>query len=296
MMRLSINTICRPEHRDLFALGGIFNPGAFQYEGDTFLICRREVYHDCRMFIPPVLVQCLSQALLWTNPCEVRLQGYHHGARLEDFRPIWHQDQLYVVHTQVYGGRIKPVLGVLDPNDSTLTRVSEITLPIAINPVEKNWVLGSDGDRLFLVYSLDPYMVFQWDGHDHWDQIRYDDPWQPSPVFQPRNSTNLLPLWGGYLGFWHCQWDQWYVQGAYFLDQDLNFVARTGPLFDGQSVRSGYKPGVLYLSSVTDPGPKDDYLDLWLGIADTSVGHARVAKDEIKYYLDFHGSITGSVE
>jgi predicted GH43/DUF377 family glycosyl hydrolase len=289
MMRLELNHIVGIQDTE-HAPGGIFNPGAFHYEGDTFLICRREQYHDCRVFIPPVLVQPLLNRS--ARRIKMTLQGYHAGARLEDFRPIWHQDQLYVIHTQVHERRIKPVLGIFDPNTCILRRVDDLALPITLRPVEKNWVLCSDGDALSLIYSLDPYRVFHRGTHQ-WIQTRMDDPWQPSPVFQPRNSTNLIPLWGGYLGFWHCQWDQWYVQGAYFLDGDLNFVSRTGPLFDGQSVRKGYKPGVLYLSSVTDPGPKDDYLDLWFGVADTSVAHARVLKAEIKYYLEFHGPVEG---
>lgn len=270
------------------SVGGLFNPGACVWQSRLLTLIRREQYHDCRTYVPPWLLW--AGAEIPSQP--LTLVGHHRQARLEDCRPFVWKDQILVTHTQVWNGRVKPTLSSLDPLNATLTRWDDLNLPIPLQRVEKNWVLVSDAqEELYLIYSLSPLIIFQRMGEGKWVQCTFDAGWKLP--FLPRCSTHLLPMWGGYLGFWHTKLDYQYVHGAYWLDGKLDFGARTGILFDSADVRSGFKPGVRYLSSWTPELNSGDHLRLWCGLADTSIESSLISTAQLKHALEFGGPLDG---
>ena len=275
------------------ARGGLYNPGAWRLRPDapTQVLLRREAAYPFlkRPSLVP-LYWCESPGILGTVLQETTIIGHHADARLEDFRPILFQDQVIVAHTSARDDQIKPVLSLFDPEARTLTRWDDFHLPIRLAPVEKNWVLATDGDTLYTVYALDPFTVFFFDTGHVWRRARlpYRTDWNAAVGKPPRNSCNLLPFAGGYLGWWHLIFDRWYVQGAYWVDWEFSDLRRTGILFDGQDVTDGFKPGVLYLSSQVDRG---DRLELWFGEGDAFTSVATVEKREIAERLGVEGDL-----
>lgn len=277
----------------LEAGGGLYNPGAWHDPiGDNvWLLLRRERAYPFikRPSVPPVVAFVTPTGLCLSHT--VSIIGHHADARLEDFRPILHRGQVIVAHTIARDDGIKPGLSILE--GTTLTRWDDLNLPIALAPVEKNWVLASDGETLFLVYSLDPLVVFaRLDGaiNGGWWRRLFVEPthWTSALGKPPRNSCNLVPFDGGWLGWWHIVLDQWYVQGAYWLDASFTLRARTGVLFDGQDVRDGFKPGVLYLSSqvLREAGGT---ISLYFGEGDAYSSTCTVGMDAVRDALRLEG-------
>ena len=124
-------------------------------------------------------------------------------------------------------------------------------MPIDLAPVEKNWVLFEHDGALHCLYRLDPLTVFVRDGERSWRLVRREENgWSAAFENVLSNSANLIPFMGGYLGFWHSIVDHRYVQGALLLDGSLQIRYSTGVLLDGEGVRHGYKPGVIYVSAL----------------------------------------------
>lgn len=266
------------------AAGGLYNPGAVvTRDGRRYLLVRRETTPDCsgpaHATIFELPARGLAHGLHWT----LVPIGHHADARLEDFRPFLFGEDCLIAHTVVRPGLIKPGLSLAGTAGPTLTRYDDWVLPsLPLRPVEKNWMLLACGADLYTVYSLDPLILFQrrpnpdtpgWVRHSatstHWT-ARIGQP--------PRLSTHLLPFEGGFLGWWHIVFDGAYAHGAYYLDQELRLSARTGILFDGAWVRSGFKPGVLYVTSQLDD---QDGILLFYGEGDAHSGMTRLAKADL---------------
>ena len=261
--------------------GGLYNPGAwYDHDGELWTLLRREPVARCGDEVrSPILTHWpFGFRALRDVPFVGRLVD-----RQEDCRPFLYRGETLVVHTEVPNGvlsssvrsaGIQPRMSRLvwehDEVDDTccLRAADQLALPRLLDPVEKNWVLLTRHDDLYLVYSLDPLVIYRRLVPGQWHLAVYQETdWTRRTGKPPRNSTHLLPFDGGWLGWWHLIFDGSYVTGAYWLDEKLTLQARTGILFDGQDVREGYKPGVLYLSSYVREDA--DHLRLFWGEADT---------------------------
>src|SRR5208283_3130002 len=135
----------------------------------------------------------------------------------------------------------------IDPYD-------DFDLPINLAYVEKNWVLFEHHGELHCLYRLDPLTIFSRNVHG-WRLIKEEENgWADQYPCMLSNSTNLIPFLDGYLGFWHTVLEGRYVQGAFLLDSDLRIKHKTDILLDGAAVQEGYKPGVLYVTSLVAHG------------------------------------------
>ncbi len=246
----------RIEHRRLVSRGdipgsngGIYNPGAVWRGGAILLLCRREIDYRFTPAVFPELLTFDPDTLELTDYRTLRTSGYPREARLEDFRCLAFRDLTLVAHSLVRRHRIKPVISVVDGH--TLRPFDAFELPVDAARVEKNWVLFVHEGALHCLYKLDPLTIFVRSRRGTWRLVkRTDNGWAWQIAHTLSNSANLLPFEGGYLGFWHTTAEDRYVQGAYFLTRDLRLKYRTGVLLDGRDVRDGFKPGVLYVSSL----------------------------------------------
>lgn len=269
--------------------GGIYNPGAWidPLDGQVHCVFRVETDYS---FQPSVIQPCSfkvgAEAGRWTEHLRLPL-GFDPETRFEDLRPFVFGQQLLVAGVRWkpsdrWGYPIKPVLAEWGYPDQ-MALVDEWILPTPYRPIEKNWVLLDAGGELYTVYSLSPLVIFRRDAEGHWVN-HVDDPndWQAElgGAFV-KNSTHLLPFRGGYLGWWHILRERTYLTGAYWLDQGLHLIAKTGVIFDGSEVVPApdiYKPGVLYISSQVFVG--DDVL-VFYGEGDSHSGVATIRQDDL---------------
>ncbi len=231
--------------------GGIYNPAAVPAGSAILLLCRREIDYRFTARVHPeaILVDPDSFAVLrhWT----LQKRGFPRSSRVEDFRLLAHRDELLVVHTLVTEDRIKPVISRV--SGRRLELFDELELPVAIDRVEKNWVLFERGGTIHCLYRLDPLTIFARKRRGSWTLVRREPSgWSGELEGGLSNSTNLIPFMDGFLGFWHTRLHGRYVQGAFLLDADLRLRFRTGVLLDGADVREGFKPGVLYVSALVE--------------------------------------------
>ena len=233
--------------------GGIYNPGAIKRGSGIVLLCRREIDYRFTPFVHPEQLTLDADTLAIREHRTLRRHDALDGVRIEDFRCIDYRADALVIHTTIRAGRIRPALSRVVAG--TLEPAGPIELPIATAPIEKNWVLFDHDDTLHCVYQLDPLTIFARQEGGDWRLVRREHNGWADRFRNPlSNSANLIPFMDGYLGFWHSIVDRRYVQGAVLLGRDLTIQYRTPVLLDGGTIRTGFKPGVLYVSSLVEHG------------------------------------------
>lgn len=260
--------IARGEFPD--SRGGIYNPGAVVENDVIMLLCRREVNYEFTTAVHPEIIVIDRQSLAVRSHRTLQKLGSHAGVRIEDFRLIDFNGQRLVTHTVVTASGIKPAISRI--TDAGLEPFDPFDLPLALNRVEKNWMLFEHESRLHCLYRLDPLTILVQSSRHRWELLKEEDNgWSARYPGLISNSANLIPFDGGYLGFWHTVVGGRYVQGALRLDRDLSIAAVTGVLLDGAEIRDGFKPGVLYVSSLVAQG---DRILAFYGEADSHTGVA----------------------
>ena len=233
--------------------GGIYNPGAVLTGEGIVLLARREIDYRFTPIVHAERIVLDPDTLEVTGHRTLRRRGYPDDARIEDFRLIGHAGELLAVNTIVHRGAIRPMLSRL--SGTHIEPADPLALPIALDPIEKNWVLFEHGGELHCLYKLDPLTIFARDARGRWRLVkRGHNGWADGFRGTLSNSANLIPFGDGRLGFWHSIVDGRYVQGAMLLGPDLELRARTGVLLDGVRAAHGHKPGVLYVSSLVAHG------------------------------------------
>jgi predicted GH43/DUF377 family glycosyl hydrolase len=231
--------------------GGIYNPGAVKRGSAIVLLCRREIDYRFSHVVHPECLTLDAGSLEVVERRTLRRRGYADDARIEDFRSIDHRGEALVIHTQVRQRQVRPVLARIV--DDRIEIAEPIALPLAMAPIEKNWVLFEHDGALHCLYQLDPLTVLVRRRDGVWRLVkREDNGWADGFRMPLSNSANLIPFMDGYLGFWHSVVERRYVQGALLLDRDFRLRFRTGILLDGGMVTAGYKPGVLYVSALVE--------------------------------------------
>lgn len=173
--------------RGSFSFGaGVFNPGAVNVEGKTYLLPRAEelAWADQKAdvtsyfsAVTPLLLTLDSENRLTS----ARAVGVEHAPdsathRLEDFRlfrfrqntfvncsvitsPEEHPEKNHPVRPERLRARVALVqLEVATPR---LTWLGLPTVDLALAETEKNWGFFGDDDRLFLLYSFAPYRLLR---------------------------------------------------------------------------------------------------------------------------------------
>ncbi len=275
----------RASHRRLISRGdfpgsdgGVYNPGAIETDEGIVLLCRREIDYRFSSFVHAERVLLDAETLDVVDHSTLRPRGYPDGARREDFRCTSFGGQMLCIHTLVHEGRIRPVLSRFDDRDILFSDPIELPLPIA--PVEKNWVLFEHDGALHCLYQLDPLTIFARRTDGAWVLVkREENGWGDDFTSTLSNSANLIRFMDGYLGFWHSIVAGRYVQGALLLDRELTIRYRTDALLDGERVRSGHKPGALYVTALLE---RSESILAFYGEGDahTSVAHFDAAELE----------------
>ena len=165
------------ENRNRLALaydrfpGGIFNPSLAQHSDKVWGIARCEAHNQAERnddkslnFTPTrsVLFQLDPNLVVSGADYEVRFVNFPQQPwRAEDYRLFVFQNQLFCTHTLwVEGYNIGMALSRVDVKKHTVTLVHPITIDgLAMNPVEKNWVMVPGQNALHCLYSFYPQYI-----------------------------------------------------------------------------------------------------------------------------------------
>lgn len=263
--------------------GGLYNPSVWtDLDGTQRLLVRREMDYTWQRPSFPTVVDTVS----WQGTT-LAFEGFDAKSRIEDCRAFRWREHVLVTHVEYVPGPGQIIYQRLSKKiGDALEKWDPWALPrhVPIRPVEKNWVLGSNGDDLFMVYSLDPLIVCRRVRDGIWKLV-HGYPTGLTKAFgkELHNSTHLLPFDGGYLGFWHYILDRSYVTGAYWLDAAFHLRRRSPILVDGAWVQGNvYKAGVCYISSAAIEG---DDVKLYYGEGDSHSGVATIAISDIRSVL-----------
>ena len=170
--------------------GGIYNPGALSLEGGgVVLLARGEKYMEIERAkdggkmmsgATPLLIEC-DEKLEFSGARALKPAGFPRGGaiRLEDFRIIQYQGQIYAHHSLVsfspfYRFRndrtyfSRQVLSRVNAKDGRLEFLGEIKLDRVVSSIEKNWLFLARKRELYLFYSFSPHYVVKklTDWHD----------------------------------------------------------------------------------------------------------------------------------
>lgn len=252
--------------------GGLYNPSVVAgADGRLRVLVRREADYTWERPSFPTFVDIETLAHETLHP-----EGFD-GSRIEDCRIFsWHGMLLasHVDYVCQHRRAVYPVRQRLSVvNGDRLQRWDDWLLPVPMQRVEKNWVLASNGDDLFCVYSLDPLIVCRRADHG-WELLHRDETGLTKAFGKElHNSIHLVPFDNGYLGLWHfikAGTRSTYVTGAYWLDAELKLGKTSSVLLDGSWVQQDvYKPGVCYVSSAVIAG---ETLYLFYGEGDAHTG------------------------
>lgn len=176
--------------------GGILNPGGIVENGRLVLLARGERFSwseqkqdEAKLLTssqPVVMYRSLSDSTLQTNALPAHNPAGATGARTEDFRLFRFRDTIFSNHAVMTGPTVAPRAGqpvqlgkmtsriglsrlVTDPCRLEWIGYPDLGRPLA--QVEKNWAMFAEGERLFLLYSLSPYLLFEC---RDWHSLRFE--------------------------------------------------------------------------------------------------------------------------
>lgn len=232
--------------------GGIFNPSAIIYKGELITIYRKEAGIEKNMYIgtsaiPHIEYESGESKELKTDAAN--------NLRLEDFRFFEYSGLLMIGHSvcsniNTTNIECKCALSVLQ--DGYIHYIGIPELPVETTKVEKNWVFFSEGQRLFCLYSLNPYQLFYSDDLITWLRYGVEEKqlkWIDKSYIS--NSTNPIFIGEHYVVFFHSKNGQGgYHHSACLIDaktkQLTHFASKAINIVSG---KEGLHPKITYVSS-----------------------------------------------
>lgn len=198
---------------------GVFNPGAIVDDGRLYLLSRADKTpwilqktDEARFFTSTKpLLMTLGNDRRVENATEVSIEHFPdlQSNRAEDFRLFRYREMIFSNHAVVsepaskaasYGRlqmeRLQIRMGIsrLNPEAPSLTWCGFPTLDRPTAKVEKNWAMFTDGERLFLLYSFEPYVLL---AAKNWPDLEFETVCETSVAvpfggdgLQLRNSIN----------------------------------------------------------------------------------------------------------
>ena len=171
---------------------GVYNPGAILEQGQVHLLAKADRTPWALQKTDETLFFASAQPLLLSLNAEhdiveaapLVVAGLPEPGRAEDFRLFKFREQLYTNHTLIAPPRPRPAahqalrlelmqtgpgLSRLELPAKRLTWLGRPALDRPLAQTEKNWVFFSGGDRLWLLYSVSPYVLLgaqDWPGLD----------------------------------------------------------------------------------------------------------------------------------
>ena len=287
--------------------GGAFNPGVVTHaDGSCTAVFKGQDMHwmhalneapDQFMRGGVMLWQMSSPTASPPAPMPIELLDSPEGCwQSEDFRLFEHQGSIYANHPSSVlspgRGRIdRQTLSVLDVDAGTLRRLGEPSVDFSTSHRERNWVYHSDGDTLYLLYSIEPYRVLVLSDLANLTFETLHMTPAPSALRDPGGSGRMVSFSTNPVGYddehlflltHQIQTDRgmrrYQHWGVLIHRRTMRIAARTSaPLFDGYHAR-GMLPGVFYISAVV---PTDNDLVFFGGEGDSHISRCIVSRARI---------------
>jgi hypothetical protein len=269
------------------SLGGVYNPGFLRYNNQNVFFPRVEQFNELERNVNNIWKKTSALPILITvdddfnikSKTRLNMKNYL-GNRIEDFRLFEHKGILYSNHVFVDKKSIYPVISKIVRDEMLI--LGKIKLDIEINDVEKNWIFVSIDEKLFLIYSVSPMMVFEIDLDKMKGTLvknkKFDLKWSVGGYIS--NSTNPILLQdGNYLMGIHSRTDNLvYHQGFLKFDKDFNLInSSTTPYISGGDF-DGINKGVIYTTSLVE---KQNEIFCFCGDGDYKSIIIRINKDNL---------------
>jgi hypothetical protein len=148
--------------------GGLFNPAFLKNKNKNYLLCRAETIPELYRKNPfigktnPVLVELDKNLENVKNYKEINIENYNENIKLEDYRSFHYNNNTLISCTYINERSIKTAICELDFKSKT---IKEINIPNLLNfktnETEKNWSYFEKDNELYLIYSMNPYILFK---------------------------------------------------------------------------------------------------------------------------------------
>ena len=148
--------------------GGLFNPAFLKNKNKNYLLCRAESVPELYRKSPfvgktnPILVEIGKDLKTIKSYKEINIENYDENTKLEDFRSFQYKDKTLLSCTYINDKNIKTAVCELDFKNKLL---KNIRVPNLLNfntkRTEKNWSYFEKDGELYMLYSLNPYILFK---------------------------------------------------------------------------------------------------------------------------------------
>jgi predicted GH43/DUF377 family glycosyl hydrolase len=269
--------------------GGIYNPGFCEFNGKKYMISRVENLTETErgnddMWIKTTSIPHLTELDDNLNVIDsIKLSFIGDYKRVEDFRIFTHKGNLYSNHILIdLNKNIKPVISIIDITKKTISVIGEVKLDFKTKDVEKNWVFLEKNHRLYLIYSVNPMIVYEVNIEDLTSNKVKDElfniDWRIKGYFS--SSTNPIKISDNryLMGIHTRDTNSIYHQGFLTFDDDFNIInCSTDPYLSGGDIYVIHQ-NVIYTSSI--------YLDkekliCFAGDGDTKTISIEIKQDKI---------------
>ncbi|MBF0216419.1 MAG: hypothetical protein HQL30_05420 [Candidatus Omnitrophica bacterium] len=300
--------------------GGLFNPGAVVSGDEIILIAKGldispvDAFNDPACFKdymkgPVVILRYdLDMAI---KKIAILSAGTYGEDKIEDFRVFNYRGNILSNHVTanpslegknpVYG-RCRQSISRVDVKENKFIGIGNPRIDRPVNMIEKNWCYFEHNEELFLLYSLDPYLLFKL---ADWETLEFkvfvdkaisirekvNNYLQVGKKIILSLSTNPISYdEHHYLMMVHKAYRLWpfcrlYVQWAMLIDKKSLLPVKVSrkPVFTGKYAR-GSVSGVIYTTSVLCL--KNDVL-IFNGEGDSYLSYARLSRAKLnRYFVD----------
>lgn len=258
---LNIETLFEPNDLEN-SNGGIYNPGFLKFNNKRYVISRVEHLTENErgtddMWIKSSAVPHITELDENLNIVKsIKLDVIGEYKRVEDFRLFQHKNKLYSNHILIGDDRkIYPVISEINLEEKTLSVVGKVNIDTELKEVEKNWIFFEKEEKLYLIYSVNPMVVYEVFLEDlsskEVKNQTFNIEWSKEGYIS--SSTNPIKVSDDrYIMGIHSR-DRYkiYHQGFLVFDNDFNIInCSKEPYLSGGDF-DGINKNVIYTSSMT---------------------------------------------
>lgn len=240
--------------------GGIYNPSVINFNNELICITRVESKpeHKRKDWLDTTAeayLTYLDSDLNTLHSTPLTLIGFEtiEAFRIEDFRLFEFCGVIHVAHPLVTKEGVRQALSKIV--DNTLVLVHTFDSPFD-RQVEKNWGFFVDKEELFVLYSIDPWVIYRVRSDYSLELVvrdNYNGKWEVNKEDSMLSLSTLPILYNGqsYLTITHSRVSGKYIQGAILFDRDSFLpVYGTSQAFLRGGKEKGIRPNVLYVSGI----------------------------------------------
>lgn len=280
--------------------GGVYNPGVLNIDDVRHLLCRVEPNYDAyegKLFGSPQLPTLVKISDIQRTP-KLEIFGIEHDfdkdtERIEDFRIMEGNgsdefDSLIklVSHTYIssYDKSICMAVSEFDIRSLTLKKKWIFKSPFN-RKIEKNWLLVEINGNIFLIYTIQPLIVYvyrnrRFEPYKFYDNLKLFKKWFNTDSFI-RGSSNPIKVGNEYYSCFHTRNHHKYWHGYFVFDGDFNVKRVSDPILTPEAKKDGF-----YYGSSLIYDHKSMNFELYVGESDEDTGVFTYTKEEFDNFCN----------